>query len=229
MTLWQSIFLLKALGMHHYSTQIHEKDPENPAEVIRPVEKLSSVHQLTATLTPSTFSMMSSDDSDDSVLSVDGQVILATIAWMPSVMAVMNLVILPRTAPSGFLHQEHHATMEDLILGIDTPTTRGTDHTPIMVPDVGDITADHSPTPVHTMTEATTLEGTPHTLLPATTATHTTLQPMEASTVITTGIVVPHPILTISLHVPLTPLHRSETLSLLLCKAVCSICGMSRG
>ena len=79
------------------------------------------------------------------VLPVDEQVILATTALMPSVMAVINLATLPRTVPTRILHQEHHATMADLVQGIDTPTTRGTDYTPIMVPDIGDITADHSP------------------------------------------------------------------------------------
>ena len=34
---------------------------------------------------------------------------------------------------------EHHATTEDVIHGIDTPTTGGTDDTPIMVCDIGDI------------------------------------------------------------------------------------------
>ena len=70
--------------------------------------------------------------------------------------------------------------MAGLIQDIDTPTTRGTDHTPIMVPDIGDITADHSPTPIYTMTEAEALEGTPHTLLPATTAAYIVLQLMNA-------------------------------------------------
>ena len=73
------------------------------------------------------------------VLFVDEWVILAIPALMPSVMAVMNLTTLPRTAPTRFLHQECHATMADLIQGIDTLTTRGTDHTPIMAPDIGDI------------------------------------------------------------------------------------------
>ena len=86
-----------------------------------------------------------------------------------------ELAILPRTALTRFLHQELHTTTEELIQGIDTPTTRGTDYTPIMVPDIGNISAGHSPTPIYTMTEAATLEGTPHTLLPATTAAHTTL------------------------------------------------------
>ena len=82
---------------------------------------------------------------------MDGQVVLTTTALMPSIMAVMNLAILQRTR---FLHQEHHATMEDLIQGIDALTTGGTDHTPIMVPDIRDITAYHSPTTIHTVTEA---------------------------------------------------------------------------
>ena len=102
-----------------------------------------------------------------SVLSVDGQVISTATALMPSVMAVMNFVTLPSTTQTRFLHQEHHATMEDLIQGMDAPTTGGIDHTPIMVPDIGDITANHSPTPVHTVTEAAALGGTPH-ALPAT-------------------------------------------------------------
>ena len=78
---------------------------------------------------------------------MDRQVILAAPAMMPSVIAVMNLTILHRTSPTGFLHQEHHATMADIIQGINTPTTRRTDNTPIMVPDIGGITADHSPPP----------------------------------------------------------------------------------
>ena len=109
------------------------------------------------------------------VLSVDGQVILAATALIPSVIAVMNLAILLRTAPIRFLLQEHHAITEDLVQGIDTPTTGGTDHTPIMVPDMGDSTADHSPAPICTMTEATTLEGMPFTLPPSTAAACATL------------------------------------------------------
>ena len=41
--------------------------------------------------------------------------------------------------------------------GIDTPTTRGTDHTPIMDPDIGDISAGHRPALISTMTEAVVL------------------------------------------------------------------------
>ena len=142
-----------------------------------------------------------------SVLSVDGQVILATTALMPSVMAVMNLAIFCRTAPTRFLHQEHHATTEYLIQGINTPTTRGTDHTPIMVTDIGDITVDHSPTPICTVTEAAALEGMHHTLLPAMTTAYAGLQLMYFPAMITTGIVTPNPTLTIFLQVQLTPLH----------------------
>ena len=71
---------------------------------------------------------------DDRCLSVDRQ---TTTALMPIVMAVMNLAILPRTPLTRFPHQEHHATTEDLIQGINTPTTRGTDHPPILVSDIG--------------------------------------------------------------------------------------------
>ena len=48
-----------------------------------------------------------------------------------------------------FLHQKHNATVAVLIQGIYTLTTGGTHHTPIMVPDIGDITAEHSPTTSH--------------------------------------------------------------------------------
>ena len=67
-----------------------------------------------------------------SVLSVDGQVILAATALMPSVMAVMNLATLPRTVPTRFLHQKIllfswriSAFVHVFIKGSDTPTTRG--------------------------------------------------------------------------------------------------------
>ena len=52
-------------GLRHAPTitaKIYEKDLKTLAEVIRCVEKLSAAHQLTAILTPSTVSMMSSDD-----------------------------------------------------------------------------------------------------------------------------------------------------------------------
>ena len=92
--------------------------------------------------------------------------------------------------------------MEDFIQVNDTPTTKGTDHTPIMVPDIGDISAGHNPTPVPTTTEAAALEGTLCNPLPATAAAYTALQPMDTPvtphTVIPTGIVTPHPALAIS-------------------------------
>ena len=43
------------------ASKIYENDPQSLAEVIRLVEKLSAAHQLIATLTPSTVSMMSGD------------------------------------------------------------------------------------------------------------------------------------------------------------------------
>ena len=70
--------------------------------------------------------------SDGKCFSVDEQVTLATTALIPSVMTVMNLATLSRTAPTTFFHQECHSTMANLTQGIDTPTTGGTDHSPIM-------------------------------------------------------------------------------------------------
>ena len=92
--------------------------------------------------------------------------------------------------------------MADPIQSINIPATRGTDHTPIMAPDIGDFSAGYSPVPIPNATEAAGLEGTPHTLLPATTAAHITLQVMDAPVnpyaMIPTGIVTPHPVLTTS-------------------------------
>ena len=71
-----------------------------------------------------------------------------------------------------------------------------------MVPQIGDITADHSPTPILTMTEAAALKGTPHALLPATTVVHATLQAMDTPitpfAMIPTDIVAPYFTLIIS-------------------------------
>ena len=71
-----------------------------------------------------------------------------------------------------------------------------------MVPDIGDISAGHSPTAIPTMTETAVFKGTPCVPLPATTAACVTLQPMDISitphTMISTGIVAPHPAHTIS-------------------------------
>ena len=80
------------------------------------------------------------------------QVILIATALMPSVMVVMNLTTLHRTAPTRFCPQECHTTKTDLTQGINTPTIEGRDHTSIMVPDIGDISAGHSPTTDSTMT-----------------------------------------------------------------------------
>ena len=44
------------------ASKIYEKDPQTLAEVIRLVEKLCAADQLRATVTPSTVSIMSSDD-----------------------------------------------------------------------------------------------------------------------------------------------------------------------
>ena len=116
------------------------------------------------------------------VLFVDAQVMLAATDLMPSVMAAMNLASLCSTTPTRFLLQEHNATKKDLIQGIHTHThtTKRTDHTPIMVPDIGDISAGHSPTDFPTMTEAKVLEGIPHAPLSATTTAHTYLWLMDA-------------------------------------------------
>ena len=69
------------------------------------------------------------------------------------------------------------------------------------------------------MTEAATLEGTPHALLPATTAACSTLQSMGAPitphAMIPAGIITPHPTLTISATwVPLTALNGLELILL---------------
>ena len=145
--------------------------------------------------------MVSMMSSGDKCLSVNGQVTLATTALMPSVVAVMNLATLLRTFPRRFLHQEHHATTKDLTQGIDTPMAGGTDHSPAMVPDIEDITADHSPIHFHTATEAEALKGTPNDLLPATTAAHTTIQLMATHVtphaMITTCLFASYPTLTI--------------------------------
>ena len=98
---------------------------------------------------------------------------------------------LAQDCPHKFLNQEHHAAMADLFQGITKTTTRGTDHTPIMVPDIGNDTADCSHAPIHAMTEVAVLEDTPHTLLLATTAACITLQPMDAP-MTPHAIVTPH-------------------------------------
>ena len=66
-----------------------------------------------------------------------------------------------------------------------------------MVPDIGDITADHSLTPIHAMTEVAVLDSTTHTLLPATAAVQTTLHPVDTP-ITPHAIVIPHPTLATS-------------------------------
>ena len=128
------------------------------------------------------------------VLCEDSQVILAATALMPSVMAVMNVATLHRTVPTRFLYQEHHATKTDLIQGINTPTPKGTDHTSIMVPGIGDISEDQSPATFLTVTEVAVLEGTPHAPFPAIAAACAALCLMDAS--ITTHAMTPTSIAT---------------------------------
>ena len=117
-------------------------------------------------------------------------------------MAVMILAILHRTAQTRFLHQDHHTIKTDLMQGIDTPTTKVTHHTPIMVSDIGESSAGHSLTVIPTMTEAAVLEDTCLARLLVTTVACATLQPIDAlitpHTVISTGIVAPHLALTTS-------------------------------
>ena len=113
---------------------------------------------------------------------------MAATALMLSVMAVMNLATLHRTAQTRFLPQEHHATKIYLVQGINTPTPKGIDHTPpTMVPDMGDILAGHSPAIVPTTTEAAFSEGIPHTPHLFTTAAYATLWPMDAPTALITS------------------------------------------
>ena len=92
---------------------------------------------------------------------VDEQVILATTALMCSVTAVMNLATFHRTAPTRFLPQEHYTIKTNLIQDINIPIPRGTDHTPpTVVTDMGDISTDHNPTAIPTMTGAAVSEDT---------------------------------------------------------------------
>ena len=124
---------------------------------------------------------------------------------MQSVTAAMNLATLHKTAPTKFPHQAHHTTRTDINQDINIPTSKETDHLPpTMVTDMGDISIEHNHTAILTMTgAAAVLEGTHCTPHPAITAAHATLWLMDA-TITThtmthpTGIVTPHPALTIS-------------------------------
>ena len=115
------------------------------------------------------------------VLFVYKHVILATTVLMHSITAVMNLVILHMAFSTRFLIKEHYVTKKDLVQGIDILTPKETDHTlPIMVPDMGDTSGDHSLTAILNVTGAAVSEGrhcTPH---PATGAAHAVLLLMDA-------------------------------------------------
>ena len=167
-------------------------------EVIRLVEKLGAANQLTAILTPSTVSMMSGSDRCF-VCRCTGY--FGHQYPDASFMGVMNFATLHRIATTRFLPQEHHTSKTDLVHSINTPITKGTDHT-LMVPDIGDISAGNSPAAIPTMTEAVVLEGMPIVNLPATAAAHATLWPMDipitTCAMTPTDIVSPHLTLAIS-------------------------------
>ena len=140
-----------------------------------------------------------------SVLFVDRMVILAATALMHSVMAVMTLTILPRTAPTKSLHQEHHATTEDLVQGIDTPTTGRAKSHSYGPRHRWHYSRSQSHPCLHCkLQQKPQLQKAHSTLLPATTAALAALQPMDAPTMIPTGIVTSHPNSSFLLQVPLT-------------------------
>ena len=160
------IFVKGLQDVHTTTAKICEKDPQTLAEVIRLVGKLNAAQQLTAMLTPSAVSVMSNDHR---CFVVDEWVILPATVPVHSVMAVMNLATLHRTAPTRFLHKECHATKTDAVQGTDIPTPKGTDHIPlIMVQDMGGISAGHSPTTIPTTTGAAVSEGRHHAPYPTT-------------------------------------------------------------
>ena len=163
---------------HTATVKIHEKHPQTLSEVIRLVAKLNAALKLTATLTPSKVSMMSNDDR------------CFVCRWM----AVLNLATLHRPVPKRILPQGHDTTKTDLIQGIDISTPKGTDHTPpTMVTDRGDISADHHPTAVPTVTGAAVSKSTHHPPHPTTAAAQTALQLMDAPIAI---CAMTHPIIT---------------------------------
>ena len=94
------------------------------------------------------------------ILFVDKQVILAATALMPSAMAVIWTPCqgLP---PQDSSIRNAMPSRQISVQGINTPATTGTDHTPTMAPDIGDISAGHSPAPIPTTAEAAVLEDTP--------------------------------------------------------------------
>ena len=181
------------------TAKIYEKDLQTLAEVIRLIEKLNVAHQLRATLTPSSVSMMSGNDRC---------FVFGCTCYFghhcPDVhcYGCDELATLNRTAQTRFLPQEHHATKTDLIQGIDTHTAEGTDNTPIMTSDIEDISPGHSPAAIPTITKVAVLEGTPHAPLPANAGICTTFQlinaPITTYTVTPSDIVEPHPTFTTS-------------------------------
>ena len=115
------------------------------------------------------------------VLFVDKQVILA--ATVPMLCNSFDefghfAQVCPDKIPAS---GTHHTTKTDLIQGIHIPTPKGTEYTPpIMVPDIGNISAGYSSATIPTVTEAAVSEDTPHTPHPATITAHATLWPMDA-------------------------------------------------
>ena len=101
---------------------------------------------------------------------------------MHSVTAVMILATLHKTAPTRFLPQEHHSTKTGLVPGHNTPTHKGTDHTPpTRGRDMGDISAGHNHANIPTVTGAAALTDNRHcTPYPATIAAGVTLSLMDA-------------------------------------------------
>ena len=199
MTLQQSTYLLKDLGMHTTAAKMYVKDPQMLAEVIRLVGKFNAAKQQMATLTSSMVSMMSNDDK----CFVCGQ--MGHFGHhCPNVQCdgCDKFHQFAKDFPTRSLPQEDHATKTDLIQGINIP--RGTAHTPpIMVPELRDISANHNPTTIPTVTGAAVSEGTHHTPHPATAVAYATLWLIDAPIAICimthpTNIVTPHPALNIS-------------------------------
>ena len=119
------------------------------AEVIRLVEKLSATCQLAATLTPFTVSMMSSDDK----CFVSGQTgYFAHKCPYAQCYGCDKFGHFDQDFPPKKFSIRN--TMPPLQVSIEAslqPQPEGQ----IMLlldPDIGDITTDHSPTPIHAMT-----------------------------------------------------------------------------
>ena len=115
------------------------------------------------------------------VLFVDRQAILAPTALMCSITAAMNMATLDKTAPTGFLPQEHHATQTGLIPGHDTTTCKGTDQKSTHYRyRNGRHSTDHNHTINTTVTGAVEVtEGTHHAPHPDITVACATLPPTD--------------------------------------------------